>query len=92
MNVSPAVDVAVNIRKDLAEFQRTSSKEALRAEMRKACEEALWGQTPDLSFMTEYLEQRQLIRDARRASRRLHRRALRLVAPVPSASAKGSDQ
>src|SRR6516225_7288540 len=41
---SPA-DVIIGLRKDLAEFQRTSSKEALREtlrkELREACEEAL---------------------------------------------------
>jgi hypothetical protein len=35
------VEVIASIRKDLAEFQRTSSKEALREFMREACKEDL---------------------------------------------------
>ena len=38
---SSPVAVVIAIREDLAEFQRTSSKEALRAEWKAACQAAL---------------------------------------------------
>ena len=65
---SPA-DVIIGLRKDLAEFQRTSSKEALREALRKelraACKEAL--QRGDAGYLNiepivEYLTERGLIR------------------------------
>jgi|SRR6516165_5410851 hypothetical protein len=59
------VDVVISIRKELAEFQRTSSKQAWRAELREACKEALLQQAAgglDIRPVVEYLEQRGLIR------------------------------
>jgi hypothetical protein len=56
--VSPAVEVILGIRKDLAEFQRTLGKKAWRAMMRAACEATLWSQVPDLSVVTEHLRDR----------------------------------
>ena len=69
---SPA-DVIIGLRKDLAEFQRTSSKEALRAALRKelraACKEALLRTAaadcpdyPNIEPLVEYLQERGLIR------------------------------
>jgi len=66
------VDVVLGIREELAEFRRNGGKQAMRAAMRKACEEALL-QTmrgpdpfePALSgpgSVIEYLEQRGVIR------------------------------
>jgi hypothetical protein len=64
------VDVIINIRKELAEFRRNSSKEALRAEWREACEAALLqavGSDPfGLDPVIEYLEQRGVIRSSPR--------------------------
>jgi hypothetical protein len=62
MDVSPAVEAILGIRKELEEFRRTSSKQALRAAMRAACEEALLRQAPDLSFVTDHLEWQRLVR------------------------------
>jgi hypothetical protein len=39
-HLSP-VEVIINIRKELAEFQRNGGKWALRVKLRKACKEAL---------------------------------------------------
>ena len=69
---SPA-DVIIGLRKDLAEFQRTSSKEALREALRKelraACKEALLRTAaadcpdyPNIEPLVEYLTERGLIR------------------------------
>jgi len=69
---SPA-DVIIGLRKDLAEFQRTSSKEALREALRKelraACKEALLRTAaadcpdyPNIEPLVEYLQERGLIR------------------------------
>ena len=73
---SPA-DVIIGLRKDLAEFQRTSSKEALREALRKelraACKEALQrgagaagcpdgSSYPNIEPIVEYLQERGLIR------------------------------
>jgi len=65
---SPA-DVIIGLRKDLAEFQRTSSKEALRKELRAACKEALLRTAaadcpdyPNIEPLVEYLQERGLIR------------------------------
>jgi len=67
-NTSP-VDVAVSIRKDLAEFQRTSSKEKFRAELQAAYRGALLqaascrsrDSVPG-SWLLDYLNERGLIR------------------------------
>ena len=67
------VDVIIGLRKDLAEFQRTSSKEALREALRKelraACKEALLRTAaadcpdyPNIEPLVEYLQERGLIR------------------------------
>jgi len=74
-NTSP-VDVAVSIRKDLAEFQRTSSKEALRAEWKAACQAALLqaasrrssDSVPD-SWLRDYLDERGLLRQPKSRQR-----------------------
>jgi len=70
---SPA-DVIIGLRKDLAEFQRTSSKEALREALRKelraACKEALHRagagadrpDYPNIEPIVEYLQERGAIR------------------------------
>src|SRR6516225_7902688 len=74
---SPA-DVIIGLRKDLAEFQRTSSKEALRKALRKelraACKEALLrtaagadreadgSSYPNIEPIVEYLQERRLVR------------------------------
>ena len=70
---SPA-DVIIGLRKDLAEFQRTSSKEvlreALRKELRAACKEALHRagagadrpDYPNIEPIVEYLQERGAIR------------------------------
>src|SRR6516162_2594200 len=70
---SPA-DVIIGLRKDLAEFQTTSSREAwreaLRRELREACEEALQRagagadrpDYPNIEPLVEYLQERGLIR------------------------------
>ena len=63
------VAVVIAIREDLAEFQRTSSKEALRAEWKAACQAALLqaasrrssDSVPD-SWLRDYLNERGLIR------------------------------
>jgi hypothetical protein len=62
------VDVIIELRKDLAEFQRTSSKEALRKELRAACREALLRAAagadcyPNIEPIVEYLQERRLVR------------------------------
>jgi hypothetical protein len=70
------VEVAVKILEDLAEFRRTSSPEAFRAEARAACEEAFRqgmrrGGQPD--EIIEYLERRGLIRTAPRKKKKLRK-------------------
>jgi hypothetical protein len=70
------VDVIIGIRKDLEEFRRTSSKEALRAAYR----EALWRgfaesvSAPgfDIRQTVEYLEDRGVIRSKPSRARRRH--------------------
>ena len=79
------VDVILGIREELAEFRRNGGKQAMRAAMRKACEEALLrtmhGGDPD-SFeqalsepggIIEYLRDRGLIRAERRPRNRRRR-------------------
>jgi len=88
---SSPVDVAVSIRKELAEFQRTTTKEAWIETLREACKEALLQSAVPLDAgpVIEYIEERRLVRDARRAAQRLHRRhlrQLRLAAPAPARS------
>jgi hypothetical protein len=88
---SSPVDVAVSIRKELAEFQRTTTKEAWIETLREACKEALLQSAVPLDAgpVIEYIEERRLVRDARRAAQRLHRRHLRhlrLAAPAPARS------
>jgi hypothetical protein len=67
------VDVIIALRKDMAEFQKVSSKEALREKLRKelraACKEALQRGTadcpngyPDIEPIVEYLRERGVIR------------------------------
>ena len=71
------VDVIISIREELAEFQRNSSKQALRDAMREACKEALLqavshpGTHPtDIDPVVEHLRDRGLIPPApSRASR-----------------------
>jgi hypothetical protein len=59
------VDVITSIRKELAEFQRTSNSQAfrerLRAELRKACKEALYRTGGDSSTRPDYLDVGQLV-------------------------------
>jgi hypothetical protein len=72
--LSSPVEVAVRIRQDLTEFRQRGSdgKAAMRAAMRAACWEALQRPTmppdkhPDL---VAYLEERGLLRPARRRQR-----------------------
>ena len=72
------VDVIISIREELAEFQRTSSKQALRKAMREALREALLRAvhdadthpTGDIDPVVEHLRDRGLIPPApSRASR-----------------------
>jgi hypothetical protein len=66
------VDVVVDILKDLAEFRRTSSKQALREAMREACKAALLRTAVpiDIDPVVEYLRDRGVIPPApSRASR-----------------------
>jgi hypothetical protein len=80
------VDVINDIRAELAEFQRTSSKEAFRARLREelqaACKEALRRTAddppdhPNIEQLVEYLEQRGLIKRARKAVRMADRRLI----------------
>jgi len=77
------VEVAVNIRKELAEFQQPGRAEAWREEIREALKAALLQQaagypsTGDLGTdqyrLAEYLEERGFIR--RRTGRRSNRRS-----------------
>jgi hypothetical protein len=75
LNLQP--DVIIALRKDMAEFQKTSSKEALREmlrkELRTACKEALQRGAgaagcpdgsgyPDIEPLVEYLTERGVIR------------------------------
>jgi hypothetical protein len=83
------VNVILGIREELAEFRRNGGKQALRATMRKACEEALLqtmrGTDPD-SFeralsepggIIEYLRDRGVIPPVGAASRPRRRRRRR---------------
>jgi hypothetical protein len=87
---SPA-GVIIGLRKDLAEFQRTSSKqalrEALREELREACKEALLRGAgadrpdyPNIEPIVEYLKERGVIRRSK-LSRAQIRRRLKSVLP-----------
>ena len=81
MNKQSAVDsspvaVVIAIREDLAEFQRTSSKEALRAEWKAACQAALLqaASRPSRdpvpgSWLLEHLIERGLIRQPKSRQR-----------------------
>jgi len=71
------VDVVINILKDLAEFQRTSSKQALRDAMREALRESLLqavrhpGTHPiDIDPVVEYLKERGVIRSGSKRTKR----------------------
>jgi hypothetical protein len=57
-SVSPAVAMALGIRREIAEFQRTCSKQAYRAALRAACETSFGGGPPDLSLVHEHLRDR----------------------------------
>jgi len=73
---SSPVAVVVAIREDLAEFKRTSSKEALRAEWKAACQADLLqaasrrssDSVPD-SWLRDYLDERGLLRQPKRRQR-----------------------
>jgi hypothetical protein len=69
------VDVVVNIRKDLAEFQQNSSKQALRKAMREACEEAFLRTAGhiDIDPVVEYLKERGVIRSGSKRTKRTKR-------------------
>ena len=80
------VDVINGIQEELAEFRRTSSKEALRErlreELRAACKEALRRTAddppdhPNIEQVVEYLQQRGLIKRAKKAVRMADRRLI----------------
>jgi hypothetical protein len=85
------VDVIIGLRKDLAEFRKTSSKEALRKELREACREALLRAAaadghdgpgcPTIEPIVEYLQERGLVRP--KLSRAQVRRRLKLASSLP---------
>ena len=64
------VDVIIRLRKDLEEFQRTGSEQALRETLRAACREALRRAVaenvsvlrPDMDPVIEHLKRRGLVR------------------------------
>ena len=86
MSIGSPVDVINGIREELAEFRRTSSKEALRErlreELRAACKEALRRTAddppdhPNIEQVVEYLQQRGLIKRAKKAVRMADRRLI----------------
>jgi hypothetical protein len=85
------VDVALEIRKDLAKFQRTLTPQAYRAALRAACEITFLqafgypGAPPFAPVEIEqYLEERGLIRNLRRYRQRRRRRQDRLASPAPT--------
>ena len=95
------VDVIIGLRKDLAEFRKTSSKEALRKELREACREALLraaatgcpddgSSYPNIEPIVEYLTERGLIRP--KLSRAQVRRRLKLATTtLPTPNEKTSE-
>ena len=86
MSIGSPVDVINGIREELAEFRRTSSKEALRErlreELRAGCKEALRRTAddppdhPNIEQVVEYLQQRGLIKRAKKAVRMADRRLI----------------
>jgi hypothetical protein len=72
------VDVIIGIRKELKEFQRTSSKEALRAAYREALlrgvAESFSAPDFDIRSTVEHLEERGVIRSKPSRARRRHLR------------------
>ena len=73
-HLSP-VDVIINIRKELAEFQKAGGRQALLAELREAGKEDLRRAThcpdyPDIESIVEYLQERGLIRSGSRRTRK----------------------
>jgi hypothetical protein len=62
------VDVVTSIRKELKEFQQSSSSQALRAEWKAALGLCLDGQPEEI---VEYLKYRGLVRAARKSTRLL---------------------
>jgi hypothetical protein len=89
------VDVIIALRKELAEFQKVSSKEALREELRAACKEALQRGAvagcpdgpsyPNIEPIVEYLTERGLIRPKLSRARRR-----RLESSLPPSERSGS--
>ena len=57
MNEQSPVDVIIGIRKELAEFQRTSSREELLAALRVVCRAALPRQVPGRFYDHQAVEQ-----------------------------------
>jgi hypothetical protein len=84
------VDVIIRLRKDLEEFQRTGSEQALRAACREALRRAVAENVsvlrPDMDPVIEHLKRRGLVRsDPNPRARHRHGRRHRPELPCPEA-------